>query len=331
MVGSIASSPSVDLSALPPPVSVDTPDYETRLAGKLARLISLMPEFSALVESDPAMILLESDSYDETVLVQSFADTGRALLLAFATGANLDHLGAIVDCPRLVVTPATDTAAAVMEKDAPYKLRIQLAPHRFSVAGPELAYKFHAMSAHGDVADVSAESPEPEDIRSLVLDVLAAHAASDALVADMTAALDAADWPGDVNITVMSNSGTGVPPAAVVAAVDSALQGDVRPMTDRVRVRPAERIGYDIEARIYPFAGPDQDLILETALAKLDAYLKEARRLGRDIEPSAHTAALFVGNVARVELISPAVDGPIDLSQFADADTIDVSIGGTVW
>lgn len=294
MVGSIASSPAVDLSTLPAPVMVPQPDFETRLAAKLARLMVQMPAFSALVESDPAMLLLEADTYDELVLAQAVNDALRGFLLAFATGTNLDHLGALLDVPRLVVTPAT-TAAAVMEGDTPYRQRIQLAPHRFSVAGPELAYVFHARSAHGDVADATAVSHSP----------------------------------GEVVVTVLSSSGTGVPSADVIAAVDVALQGDVRPLTDLVTVQAAEPVNFAVEARLYVFAGPDQGLILSTAQASLADHLVDVRKLGRDVARSAIVAALHVGNVQRVELLQPAADVTIDWSQVGNATSVAVAIAGT--
>lgn len=295
MVGSIASSPAVDLSSVPAPELVAQPDHATRKAAKLARLIELYAEYSALVESDPAMKLIEADSYDELVLAQAFNDAAQGLLLAYATGSNLDHLGALNDVARLVVVPATETTAAVLESDAAFRQRIQLARHSFSVAGPELAYVSHARGAHGDVADATAVSPSP----------------------------------ADVVVTVMSASGDGVPSADVVAAVDAVLQGPVRPMTDRVTVQAAQRVTYAIEAEIFPFAGPDQELILATARDSLDAYRAKVRKLGRDVACSAHIAALHVGNVQRVRLISPAEDIVISPAQFADATSITLRVGGT--
>lgn len=329
MVGSIASSPAVDLSTLPPPVLVPQPDFETRLAGKLARLIAQMPTFSALVESDPAMMLLQADAYDEVVLAQAVNDAARGFLLAYASGANLDHLGALLDVPRLVLAPAIGSTAAIMESDTAYRQRIQLAPHRFSVAGPELAYVFHARSAHADIADVKAFSPRPANIKALVLDVLADNAAAPDLIADMTRALDEADWPGDVKVAVLSSSGTGVPSAEVLAAVDAVLQGPVRPVTDNVSVRPAEQVDYSIEARLWVFAGPDQGLIQSTAIAALDSHLAEIRKLDRDAARSAIIAALHVGNVQRVELLQPAADVVVDWYQVGNPVSRSVTVAGT--
>lgn len=316
------------MSTLPAPVIVEQPDFATRKTGKVERLVELHPEFTALVESDPAMKLIEADAYDEQVSAQDFNDKAKGLLLPYAGGNNLDVLGALNDVPRLVVTEATATNAAVMEKDAPYKQRIQLSRHAFSVAGPELAYKFHARSAHGDVADAVAHSPQPEDVKALVLQILAAHAAAPALVAEMTAALENAAWPGTIDVAVQSVSNLGVPNAGVLAAVDAALQG-VRPMTDYVRVQAAELVGLTVKARLWVFAGPDQQLILTTAKESLNAHLADVRRLGRDIARSAIIAALHVGNVQRVELLEPAADISINWNQLANVISTSVEIGGT--
>lgn len=285
MVSSIASGPSIDLSALPAPDVIDQPTFEARLAAKLAQLVAQAPEFTALVESDPAMKLLEADSYDETVLAQAFADAARGLLLAFATGPRLDHLAALYAVERL--TDETDTAL---------RQRVQLAPHSFSVAGPELAYVYWARSAEADVADATAVSPEP----------------------------------GQVVVTVLAASGNGVPSSGVLAAVTEVLTGPVRPLTDEVIVQPATLVPFAIEAQLTVFAGPDQGLLLQTALDSLNAHLAAARKLGRDVTRSALIAALHVANVQKVELLLPVADLDIDPSEIASVTDIDVTIAGTV-
>ena len=297
MVSSIASSPSIDLSGLPAPDIIAQPDFEARLAAKVAQLLTLHPEFSALVESDPAMKVLEADCYDEMVLAQAFNDAARGMLLAFATGPRLDHLAALFDMSRLIVTPANGQtgAAAVLEADHDFRRRIQMAAHSFSVAGPEQAYAFHALSAHGDVADASVVSPAPTEIV----------------------------------VTILSHSGDGIPTAPVLAAVDAALQGPVRPMADFVTVQAVELVEFDITAELFVFAGPDAALILATAQASLAAFLASARRLGRDIPVSALIAALHVGNVQRVNLIEPAADVVISPAQIGAPSAIAVTVAGS--
>lgn len=276
-ISSIATSPAVDLSALPPPDLIPQADHEARFAGKLARLVTNLPEFSALVESDPAIKLLESDSYDEMLLAQAFNDAARGLLLAFSAGGSLDHLAAPFGVARLEITPADPEtgAAAVMESDADFRQRILLAPHSFSVAGPERAYVYHALSASSDVLDASATSPTP----------------------------------GQVVVSVLSRTGDGTAPPATLDAVEAVLTDDaVRPLTDEVIVQSADIVEFAIEANVWLYAGPDPQLIIDAAEASLAAYLAKARRLGRDIPRSAIIAAIHVAGVQRVDLVSPAAD-----------------------
>lgn len=296
-IASIATSPAIDLSALPPPVLVAQADFETRFAAKLARLVTLMPEYSALVESDPAIKLLESDSYDELLLAQSFNDAARQMLIAFATGANLEHLGALYGVTRLTITPANPGtgAPAAMESDHELRGRILLAPHSFSVAGPAAAYVYHAVSASADVLDASATSPTP----------------------------------GQVVVSVLSRTGDGTAPPATLTAVEDVLTNDsVRPLTDEVIVQSAAILPYDITASLWLYAGPDPALILSTALANLDVLIATRRKLGRDMTRSAIIAALHVGGVQRVNLASPAADIAATPLQCAFADTITVTIAG---
>lgn len=285
MVGSIASSPAIDLSGLPAPAIIDQPSYEARLDGKVSQLVSLKPEMSDLTESDPALKLLQADSYDEMVLAQAFAEAARGMLIAFATGPRLDHLAALYGVTRLEA-----------ETDNALRQRLQLAPHSFSVAGPQMAYVYHARSANPDIADATAVSPSP----------------------------------GQVVVTLLSASGDGVPAAEVVDAVRTVLTGPVRPLTDEVIVQAATLVPYAIEAELTVFAGPDQGLILQTALDSLNVHLANARKLGRDVTRSALIAALHVANVQKVELLSPPADIEIDPNQIASVTDIAVTVAGTV-
>ncbi len=47
------------------------------------------------------------------------------------------------------------------ENDERYRERIRESLERFSTAGPSEAYRFHTLSAHQDILDVSVWSPAP--------------------------------------------------------------------------------------------------------------------------------------------------------------------------
>jgi phage-related baseplate assembly protein len=127
------------------------------------QLVAELPAFDATVTSDPAVKVLEVVAYRE-MLRQQFNERARQVMLAYATGSNLDQLGALLDVGRLAG-----------EADTAYRARIQLAPEAFSVAGPASAYRFYALSAAPTIADASVAAPRPDDIRAVVMGCLAAQ------------------------------------------------------------------------------------------------------------------------------------------------------------
>jgi len=167
---------AIDLSKLPPPQVVEELDYEAILAAMKADFIARWPNFSADLESEPLIKLLEVAAYRELLVRQRVNEAARKVMLAFARGSDLDHLGALYGVERLLVDPGDPAASppvpAQYELDDALRFRIQLAPEAMSVAGPDLAYVYHARSASADIKDVSVESPTPGDV---VVTVLSGH------------------------------------------------------------------------------------------------------------------------------------------------------------
>ena len=295
---SATSATAIDLSRLPPPQIVEQLDYPSILADLRANMLERFPDFSAAVESDPVQKLLEVCAYRELLIRAEFNERARGCLVAFATGGDLDNLGALLGAFRLEITPADplNGTAAVMETDADFRRRIILAPEGYSVAGPEGAYIWHALSANADVLDASATSPTP----------------------------------GEVVVTVLSRTGDGSAPPDLLDIVEAAVGADdVRPLTDHVTVQGASIIPFVIEAEIETFAGPDSSIVLTEAEARLTAYLDSARRLGRDIVRSAIFAALHVEGVSQVTLTSPAVDVELDRTEAAHCTMVTLNHSGT--
>ncbi|RIA33507.1 phage-related baseplate assembly protein [Stenotrophomonas sp. AG209] len=284
---------AVELSKLPVPDLTEQVSFEQSYADLKATLYLLAPEYAALLESDPMSVLLQVCAYREVHLRESFNVRGKGNMLAYAGGADLDNLGAFFGVVRQQITPAepkTNTPA-VMESDVELRRRIQLAPEGYSVAGPEGAYLFHALSADPDVLDVSAMSPTP----------------------------------GEVLVTLLSRSGDGVPSSGLVERVAAALMdGNVRPLTDLVTVRAAEIMRYTVKAEIVTYAGPDAAVVLEEANRRLRAYVDESHRLGRDVPRSGLYASLHVEGVQRVNLIEPVDDLFIANHQAAHCTAFDI-------
>jgi phage-related baseplate assembly protein len=293
---------AIDLSTLTPPDIVEAVDYQTILTEMVADLRARDATFTALVESDPAFKILEVAAYREMLIRQRVNDAARGVMVATATGADLDNLGAVFGVQRKTITPADPNTIpptpAVMETDSDYRRRVQLALEGMSTAGPKGGYIFHALQVTG-VKDASALGPE-----------------------------DGQD-PGDVLVTVLGQTGNGVPSSAIVTAVTAQLNDDdVRPLTDNVTVQAASVTSYAITATIYTYAGPDPAVLIDQAEDNAAAFTADNHKLGRDIRRSAIFAALHVPGVQRVELTSPAADIVLSPTQAGFCTAINISHGG---
>ena len=290
----------VNLSQLPAPNVVETLDFETILAGMITDLQERDPTFTAMVESDPAYKILEVCAYRELLMRQRVNESAKAIMLAYATGADLDQLGANVGVQRLVITPADDTTVpptpAVMESDEDFRARIQLSPEGYTTAGSEGSYVFHGLGANADVKDVQAVSPEP----------------------------------GKVTVYVLSRTGDGSAPQATIDAVAKTLNGEtVRPLTDEVTVLSANIVTYTIDAVLTMFPGPDSSVVLQSAIDAVTAYAEAQRRIGYDVTLSGLYRALHQPCVQNVTLNSPTASLVLGEGQASYCTGINVTLAET--
>jgi len=270
----------IDLSAVQAPDVVEALSFEAILAAMISDLRTRDATFDALVESDPAYKILEVAAYRELLIRQRVNDAARAVMLAYAGGADLENLGALFGVTRKTITPANPNSvpptAAVMESDSALRYRIQLALEGLSTAGPVGAYQFHALSVDG-VKDAAIAGPPDTD-------------------------------PGVVRVTLLGTTGNGAVGSPVIAAVEAALNAeDVRPLTDTVEVQSATITEFEVVATLYINQGPDPLLVRDEALASVTAFVEKQHRVGADIRLSALYAALHVPGVDRVTLAAPGV------------------------
>lgn len=292
-----ATFTAVDLSRLPAPDVIDPLDFETIYADAVAYMKTLMPEFVSR-DSDPASKLLQTFAYFAQLLRQRVNDAARAVMPAYAVGADLDNIAALFGIARFEITPADAVLGipAVMESDADFRRRMVLAPEGYSVAGPEGAYIFHALSADADVLDASATSPSP----------------------------------GEVLVSVLARTAPGTASPDLLAAVAAYVSDETRrPLTDFVTVQSAEIVNYEVVAEITTFSGPDGSVVLDAARAKLDDYVASSHRIGRDITRSGVFAALHVEGVQNVVLTEPAADVIVTREQAPWCTGITITYAGT--
>ncbi|MBU1001916.1 MAG: baseplate J/gp47 family protein [Proteobacteria bacterium] len=294
----MSSFEKIDLSRLPAPSLIEELSFEQILAAILADYLARDPDHTAPVESDPAYKVLETAAHRELLLRQRVNEAACAVMLAYASGVDLDNLAAFVPLQRKLVDPGDPDAYPPVlpsyEGDEDFRRRVQLAPEGFSVAGPDGAYIFHALVVP-EVKDAAVSSPTP----------------------------------GEVVVHVLGRTGDGVPEADVLAAVQLVLSAsETRPLTDHVTVLAAQAVNYSVQARLHVRSGPSTEAVQATALNAMTALASERHVLGAGMPLSAVYAALHVEGVARVELTSPAVDVSCEPHQAAYCTGIVLEVAG---
>ena len=252
-----------DLASLPTPAVIETLSFETIFIELQSEFQSRYPDYSALLASDPAVKLLEVAAYREVLLRNRINTAAKASLLAFAAGSDLDHLAAFYGVTRLMD-----------ETDEALRLRTRQRIIGFANAGGAAHYRYWALSASPEVADVEVDSPEP----------------------------------GRVRISVLAKGEADTVPDAVLDAVRAVvLRDDIRVLTDTVEVVPAELIPVTVAARVWLY--PDTPMAVFDAIeTRFKEALAAQSSLGWDLTPSWVIGELQRPGVHKVELLAPSTD-----------------------
>ena len=278
----------IDFSALPFPDVLQTLDFEAELAECKADLLGRYPSVADVIEleSEPLVKLLQTFAYRLLLKTSEINAKAKALTLAYASGADLDHLAANRDVYRLLIQSANNNVVpaipAIYETDEALRRRVQLAPERES-AGSQGAYQFWGLSASGDVKDIGVLTPTA----------------------------------GTVDIWVQSNQ-TSIASASLLNEVATALDPATRrPFTDLLNIKAATPHDWTVDAVLILFPGPDVSVVTAAANAALDKYIEQVGHLGYDVTRSGVIAALFQGGVQNVILNSPVNDIVLNASRYA--------------
>ena len=288
---------TIQLNQLPLPDVVERLDYETILAMAESRMTQLWPAYTATLESDPIRKNLQVLTYIVLQERQKKNDDARACFLPTARGKDLDNWAASLGVERLLISPAIPEKGieAVYENDDDLLYRCQLAPSGYSTAGPADAYEFLARSASGQVLDAKVTSPEP----------------------------------GTVVVSVMARDGDGTPsPALLQTVTDYITVKTRRLLTDKVIVQAVIIHPFSVSARLVFFAGPDSDVVLNTAKDSLAKYLAESRRIGRNITLSGLYAALKVPGVEDVLDLTPNTTLVVSDTEAGYCTAVAIQSGG---
>ena len=287
----------VDLSSLPFPNVLEQLDFEDELQQCKNDILARDPELAEALnfESEPIVKLLETFAYRLLLKTGQINAKSKALMLAYATGSDLDHLAANRDVYRKTIIPAQPNANppidAVMESDEDLRRRTHLQPESMS-AGSTGAYQFWGLSAHGQVKDISVETPQE----------------------------------GHVSIWVQSHIDE-VAPQVLLDEVDQSLDPDTRrPLTDEVEVKAATPQEWQLNATLVLFPGPDSSVVKAAAEADAQTYIEKISSLGYDVARSGLFHALHQGGVQNVILNSPTADIILPKNKYSKCTEITINI-----
>ncbi|MEG1987978.1 MAG: baseplate J/gp47 family protein [Oscillibacter sp.] len=192
-------------------------------------------------------------------------------------GMAVGELSTIVDPVPYVAGCSNTTPSeggAEIEQDKDLAERIYLAPGAYSTAGPEDGYLYHAKRYNGNVGDVVATSDQAA---------------------------------GTVDIVFLMSDGA-APGKEMIAGLQGYLRdGNIRPMTDLVKVSAPTEVTYTINLTYYinRSAGAQAVAIQEAVKTAVSDYTVWQRTIGRDINPSKLVALVMAAGAKRVTVTAP--------------------------
>ncbi len=328
----------LDLSLIPPPDAVRVLDFDVSHAAWLAAAQAEAARYGyaynvASLRSDPAGWAMRVGAYRGDIYKSQEVNDGvKAVLLATATGADLDNVCADLAIARQTLVPAdltvTPPVPAIMESDDSLRRRRALAPEALSVAGPNAAYLFYALDAHPDVRDCAVYGPEhgvgvPDGCVWMVLLSKSGQGGQASPQVCLAVAKHLAAWDApDV--------------AAYIRPTPSELDANtLRPNTARITVQAATIHPYTVSGTLIVPPGADADVLRLTTQNRIAAYAAARNKVGakhtRDSLIAAGRMLNADGTSAAIsfQLVQPVADmdpGPLGAAWLATIISLNVVV-----
>lgn len=286
MTATLKTIAPVDLHTLPKPTVIEPLSFEAIVAQMKHDFLKRLQENNEtnpsdentekitedLVESDPAMKLLEAAAWRELLLRQRINEAARANLLAFATGSDLDHLAAFYGVVRQFSKLQDDNQS---ESDESLRNRLQAKIVGFSMGGSREAYRYQALSADARVRDACCTSPES----------------------------------GTVRIAILASDNDGLADVDLLKAVTARIKDPaIRLLTDSVEVVSCTPIVTPIRAIVTFEADALAEKIIAQSREQCRQQLAAHQRLGWSLTRSWLIAALFIEGMEKIDLREPVKD-----------------------
>ena len=274
------------LENLPAPTIIKEITYEATLAKMKENLASLNPAYTSIVEGDPAYTVLEVVAYENMDLRAEINEAIRAIYFATASGADLEHITAILNIRRRVVTPANLEAdpptPAVLESDEALKERFSLFLDALG-QGSNAWYRFFAREADPAVFDTFSVSPTD----------------------------------GHVTVYIQSTADDGIADSALITKVRGYLIDESRKiLCDTVAVESVTKVEYAVTAEITLQPGTLAEPIVAELEARVEEFSEGNKRFNRNIYLSALYAVMSVPGITNIDLTAPVANVTTTTSQI---------------
>ncbi len=175
---------------------------------------------------------------------------------------------------KSVENTAQTSGGTDIESDESLIERIYIAPSRYSVAGPDDAYIYWVKTFNASIADVYVDSQDPVEVL----------------------------------IEFIMEDGT-LPEDAVIQALQKYLEDEnVRPLTDKVKVKAPGTVDYRLELTYYINSSDSSKAatIQQKVTEAIEGYVKWQRsKIGRDINPSELMKRIVAAGAKRAEIKEP--------------------------
>ncbi|WP_447933104.1 baseplate assembly protein [Wolbachia endosymbiont of Dactylopius coccus] len=140
------------------PNIIEPLNFEEIFSRMKEELVKRDASFTGLVESDPAMKILEVAAWRELLLRQRINEAVKSNLLKFATEEDLDNLAEFYGVER-----------QKEEDDERFRKRVKAKIAGWSTGGSKEHYRYYALSADSRVKDALVESPIPGKVQISIL------------------------------------------------------------------------------------------------------------------------------------------------------------------
>lgn len=281
---------AIDLSRLPLPAAIEAYSFAQLEAAFMERFLGAwaeerlvypdLPAFEAQgIAASPANALKRTFSYLRMMDRQRVNEAISALLAPRARGTDLDNVVARQGIERLVVVPATPTAAAILESDAQLLRRYLLSFDRQS-AGSAARYLFEAFSAWPGMLDARVNG-------------FAVHGRR-----------------GDVDVVIIGPGGQTATEEQRQAVRSAVTKPWVQPEGIAITVLDAVRTEYQARFSLDVPIGPDPGLVRQEVLSRLESAAVARMSVNGEIPPGFLAGAAYGPSVIRARDLSPVAIPP---------------------